>query len=206
MLAVSLALGSAGQLLLVFKNSIILFDLTDLLLQRLNQHVSVFDILFRSVLFRCGLVGLSLLPLTAQLKLLQLLSLRLVTEISPLQVRLELPLGSRSFLAVARKLNELLVLLVLDEIPLASELRVVGEELRRLSLSFVNVAPQCPDKFAVPAIVRLRLECLIFDQKIRCVTAGFLLYVKDLFLKLMPLGLKLSPQNFCLALGFIKVL
>lgn len=127
MLAVSLALGSAGQLLLVFKNSIILFDLTDLLLQRLNQHVSVFDILFRSVLFRCGLVGLSLLPLTAQLKFLQFLSLRLVTEISPLQVRLELPLGSRSFFAVARKLNELLVLLVLDEITLTSQLRVVGE-------------------------------------------------------------------------------
>lgn len=33
MLAVSFALGSAGQFLLVFKNTVVLFDLTDLLLQ-----------------------------------------------------------------------------------------------------------------------------------------------------------------------------
>jgi len=141
MLAVSFDLRSAGQLLLVFKHPVVFFDLTYLLLQRLNQHVPVLNVLFRSVFFRCGFVGLGLLPLTAQLKFLQLFSLRLVTEISPLQVRLELPLGSRSFFAVACKLNELLVFLVLYEIPLASQLRVVGEQLARLSLSFVKVAP-----------------------------------------------------------------
>lgn len=122
MLAVSFALGTAAQFLLVFKHTVVLFGLTNLLLQRLYQHVSMLNVLFRSVLFRCGFVGLSLLPLTAQLKFLQLLSLRLVTEISPFQVRLELPLGSRDFFAFARKLNELFVLFVLDEITLASQL------------------------------------------------------------------------------------
>lgn len=188
-LAVGLALGPAAQLLLVFEHAVVLLGLRDLLLKRLDQHVPMLDVLLRGVLFRGGLVGLGLLTLTSKLKLLQLLCLGLVTEISPLQVRFQLPLSARNFLAVASELDELLVLLVLREISLAPQLRVVGEQLARLSLRLVEVTTQSSDQLPVPAVVRLGLERLVFNQQVRGVAAGLFFAVEDLFLKLMSLGL-----------------
>ena len=90
MLALHLVAGFEGELVLVLKSAVVFFLLLHLLLKRLNQAVTVLEIVIVGVALRNSLVRLGLLALHFQLQLLQFFLLRLVAELESLEVRLQL--------------------------------------------------------------------------------------------------------------------
>ena len=70
----------------MLKHTVVFFHLRELLLERFDEGVSVFEAGLLGVLLRDGLVGFCLLAFAFKLHFLHFFGLRLVTEISTLLV------------------------------------------------------------------------------------------------------------------------
>ena len=149
---------------------------------------------------------LRLLLLKLQLHLLDVLLHALHFELVALKLALDASLGATLVLQILRELHKHLILLELDRVTFAAELRRLAQQLLLLPLVCIEVTSKLPDKLSVLFIVSLGLECLVFNQQFTAFFPCLFFDFGDFFLKLMPLSIQLHLYDIKLSLCLIILL
>ena len=107
---------------------------------------------------------------------------------------------------VFRELNKHLILLKLDRVTIAAQLRCLCQELLLFPLVSVEVTAQLSNQLTVFLVICLGLQGLILDQELAAFFSCLFLHFRDLLLKLMSLGVQLHFDDIELPLGFVVLL